>query len=92
MGIRQNEGYAITDSFHLGKEEFVLGVHLKAANQYVTWRCRNQTDYYWGHYFNDLFSAQKDLVARAQEEIQYLELKNEAPEPQKPVKKRERER
>ena len=40
MEIRQNEGYAITDSFHLGEEEFVLGVHLKAANQYVTWRCR----------------------------------------------------
>ena len=30
-------------------------------------------DYYWGHYFSDLFSAQKDLVARAQEEVQCLE-------------------
>ena len=28
---------------------------------------------YWGHYFSDLFSAQKDLVARAQEEVQCLE-------------------
>ena len=73
MGIRQNEGYAITDSFHLGKEEFVLGVHLKAANQYVTWRCRNQTDYYWGHYFQDLFAAQKDFAARIQEKITQME-------------------
>ena len=30
-------------------------------------------DYDWGHYFSDLFSAQKDLVARAQEEVQCLE-------------------
>lgn len=93
MEQRTNEGYVITDSVHIGNAEFVVGKNeTQYGTMYVTWRCANGTDYYWGHYFNDLFSAQKDLVARAQEEIQYLELKNEAPEPQKPVKKRERER
>ena len=53
--------------------EFVLGVHLTAPQQFVTWKCSNRTDYDWGHYFSDLFSAQKDLVARAQEEVQCLE-------------------
>ena len=68
MDYRENAGYIITDSCHVGDSEFVLGVHLTAPQQFVTWKCSNRTDYDWGHYFSDLFSAQKDLVARAQEE------------------------
>lgn len=66
MDYRENAGYIITDSCHVGDSEFVLGVHLTAPQQFVTWKCSNRTDYDWGHYFSDLFSAQKDLVARAQ--------------------------
>ena len=73
MDYRENAGYVITDSCHVGDSEFVLGVHLTAPQQFVTWKCSNRTDYDWGHYFSDLFSAQKDLVARAQEEVQCLE-------------------
>ena len=73
MDYRENAGYIITDSCHVGDSEFVLGVHLTAPQQFVTWKCSNRTDYDWGHYFSDLFSAQKDLVARAQEEVQCLE-------------------
>ncbi len=65
MDYRENAGYLITDSCHVGDSEFVLGVHLTEPHQFVTWKCTNQTDYYWGHYFSDLFSAQKDFVARA---------------------------
>ena len=68
MDYRENAGYIITDSCHVGDSEFVLGVHLTAPQQFVTWKCTDRKDYYWGHYFSDLFSAQKDLVARAQEE------------------------
>ena len=77
MDVRINQGYIITDSCHVGDSEFVLGVHSTAPQQFVTWKCSNQTDYYWGHYFSDLFAAQKDLVARAQEELQYLEEKRQ---------------
>ena len=73
MDYRENAGYIIADSCHVGDSEFVLGVHLTAPQQFVTWKCSNRTDYDWGHYFSDLFSAQKDLVARAQEEVQCLE-------------------
>ena len=73
MDYRENAGYIITDSCHVGDSEFVLGVHLTAPQQFVTWKSSNRTDYDWGHYFSDLFSAQKDLVARAQEEVQCLE-------------------
>ena len=83
MNVRINQGYIITDSCHVGDSEFVLGVHSTAPQQFVTWKCSNQTDYYWGHYFSDLFAAQKDLVARAQEELQYLEEKRQNPVRQK---------
>lgn len=73
MDVRINQGYVITDSCHVGDSEFVLGVHSTAPQQFVTWKCKDQTDYYWGHYFSTLFDAQKDLVARAQEEVQCLE-------------------
>lgn len=93
MEQRENEGYVITDSVHVGSVEFVIGQNeTKYGTMFVTWRCNNGIDYYWGHYFNDRFAAQKDLVARAQEEVKYRELKGQAPEPQKPPKKKERER
>ena len=89
MEQRANEGYIITDSIHVGNAEFVIGENeTQYGTMFVTWRCSNGTDYYWGHYFNDRFAAQKDLVARAQEEVKYLELKNQPPEQQKPPKKR----
>ena len=59
MDYRENAGYIITDSCHVGDSEFVLGVHLTAPQQFVTWKCTDRKDYYWGHYFSDLFSAQK---------------------------------
>ena len=89
MNVRTNAGYIITSSVHVGESEFVLGVSTKAPGQFVTWKCSGGNDYYWGHYFSDQFAAEKDLVARAQEEIQVLE---ERPEKQKPAKEKERER
>ena len=49
MDYRENAGYLITDSCHVGDSEFVLGVHLTEPHQFVTWKCTNQTDYYCGH-------------------------------------------
>lgn len=89
MDVRINAGYIITSSVHVGESEFVLGVSTKAPGQFVTWKCSDGNNYYWGHYFGDQFAAEKDLVARAQEEIQVLE---ERPEKQKPTKEKERER
>lgn len=89
MNVRTNAGYIITSSVHVGESEFVLGVSTKALGQFVTWKCSGGNDYYWGHYFSDQFAAEKDLVARAQEEIEILE---ERPEKQKPPKEKERER
>ena len=73
MNYRENAGYIITDSFHVGDREFVLGAHKTSKSRFVTWRCANQTEFYWGHYFDDLLSAQKDFVSRVQAELQYLE-------------------
>jgi len=71
MNLRMNAGYIITDSVHVGEMEFVLGVHSTAANQFVTWACKDGKDFYWGHYYDDLLSATKDLLARATQELEF---------------------
>ena len=89
MDVRINAGYIITSSVHVGESEFVLGVNVKAPGQFVTWKCSGGKDYDWGHYFTDQFAAEKDLIARAQEEIDFLD---ERPGKQKSHKDKERER
>lgn len=73
MSLRINEGYIITDSIHVGEYEFVLGVHQRIANDFVTWRCSDGDYYYWGHYHTDLFSAEKDLVERAADKVREIQ-------------------
>lgn len=93
MEQRVNEGYVITDSLHIGNAEFVIGENqTRFGTMYVTWRCSNGTDYYWGHYFDSQTAAQKDLVARAQEELRYLEQRKQPAEQQKTPKTKECER
>lgn len=72
-GFRTNAGYVITASIPVGNAEFVLGVNMKNPNSFVTWECRNKTDYFWGHYTSSLLKATKDLCQRAMDEVQYLE-------------------
>lgn len=62
MNLRCNCGYIITDSIHIGDTEFVLGVNSNAPSNFVTWSCKNGTDYYWGTlFFRSSFCA-KGLV------------------------------
>ena len=68
MNKRTNEGYEITDSIRVGDVEFVLGSNPAAPAQYVTWRCNNGTDYYWGRYFTDIYAARRSLYERALEQ------------------------
>ena len=72
MSERKNAGYTITDSIHIGKAEFVIGEYPKAPSPYVTWECSGGNNYFWGHYFPDRRSAEKNLLERAQAELTYL--------------------
>lgn len=89
MSIRENAGYIITDSLHIGETEFVIGVHNKDPNRFVTWACKNGIDYFWGHYMTGREAAEKDLVSRAADQIQFLESIRGHNTPEK---KKERER
>lgn len=71
MNIRMNANYIITDSIHIGEVEFVLGVNSKVPSSFVTWECTKGTDYNFGHYFSDMLSATKDLLERANQELEY---------------------
>lgn len=68
---RINAGYTITDSIQIGAIEFVLGEHATAPSRYVTWECRDGSNYYWGHYLSDRLDAVKDLLGRAGQELDY---------------------
>ena len=89
MNVRMNQGYMILDSIHAGSSEFVLGVNIHVADNFVTWKCDRGDNYYWGHYHSDLLSAQKDLAERALEELTCL-LDHELPLPRKQPKEPER--
>lgn len=84
MEWRKNQGYIITNAITIENSEFVLGVHETRPNAFVTWECKNQNDYYWGHYHDDLITAQKDFLKRAYDQAEYLR-----PTPSKEVRKKD---
>lgn len=92
MEKRTNQGYEIIQSMEVGNAEFVLGVHQTAPEQFVTWKCSQKSDYYWGHYTNSLLKAMRDLCERTLEEITYLEQKEAQKTDHKTREKQERER
>lgn len=71
--IRVNGKFIITSAIPVGSKEFVLGVHQKNPKSFVTWECKGGTDYYWGHYTDNLLKATMDLCQRAMEEVEYLQ-------------------
>ena len=74
--MRSNQNYVILNSVNVADAKFVLGVNMTAPSQFVTWECKNQNDYFYGHYFSDQLKAQKDLCVRALNEVKYLEQQN----------------
>lgn len=85
MDWRKNAGYIITNSITIGDSEIVLGVHETRPNAFVTWECTDQNNYFWGHYFNNLVSAQKDFCVRGVQKAEFYEhsKKKKAPEPER---------
>lgn len=71
MEKRTNAGYVITDSIKIGDTEVVLGEHPKTAAPYVTWLCKNENNYFWGHYFMTRNNALNDMVKRAEKELSF---------------------
>ena len=53
----------------------------------VTWVCKDGNNYFWGHYFEDRQSAERDLLERAGQELEF-ETEKQASK----AKSRERER
>lgn len=77
---RVNAGYEIRVSVPVGNKEFVLGVHQAAPEQFVTWECKDGTDYIWGHYTDSPLKALRDLCRRVTEEVEYLEMREQETE------------
>lgn len=63
---RNNAGYEIISSIPIGDDEIVLGKKpTESIVPYVTWHCRNHTDYYWGRYFEKEADALRDFCERS---------------------------
>ena len=73
MEWRENAGYIITNQITIGDSEIVLGVHKELPDHFVTWECINKDNYFWGHYFSNLISAQKDFCARGFNKAKFYE-------------------
>ena len=76
MNERKNAGYTIVNAIEICGGEVVLGVNELNPCKYVTWECTNGTNYFWGHYFTDLLTAQKDFCKRGYDIAdRYLEIR-----------------
>ena len=73
MGERKNAGYTIVESIHIGNTEFVIGHKPGAPSPYVTWECANGDNYFWGHYMDERYQAERDLLERASSELDLQE-------------------
>lgn len=73
MAIRENAGYRIINTISVGSVEVVLGECPSAPAAYVTWECRDGSNYYWGHYHTNRLTALRDLLERAGQELDALE-------------------
>ena len=90
--VRRNAEYTILQTEKIGKLEIVLGENPNAPAPYVTWMCRNGTDYFWGHYFSSLLSASRDYMKRINEERSDLRDTGAVPPPAVSRKQKEPER
>lgn len=59
-----NAGYTILERYPVGSIEIVLAENKNAPSPYVTWQCRNGTDYEIGKYFATKKSAMKSFKER----------------------------
>lgn len=69
MDVRKNAGYTIVQSLMIGRTELVIGHNPAAPAPYVTWECKDGVNYFWGHYMNERHEADRDLLARANLEL-----------------------
>ena len=73
--------YKIIQTLPIGDVTFYIGYKKNDRYKYATFFKRdNNTDFAWIRFFNDLYSAQKDIVDRAYREIPNLDFNLEMKE------------
>lgn len=72
MEKRMNGDFEIIQSLKIANSEIVLAHNPKnTLTPYVTWECNPENgSCYCGHYFKELYPAQKDLVSRGNDKVQ----------------------
>ena len=76
---KENAGFRLVRLISISNAYFVLGVNDNLLDKdttcpYVTWETDKEVkDFYWGHYFNDRYSAERDLILRAGRKVAYFD-------------------
>ena len=74
-----NAGYVIEQKLYISNTVLVIGVNPDLLNKehttpYVTWETdKDMKNFYWGHYFKDRYSAERDLVKRGMEKVRFYD-------------------
>lgn len=72
--MRRFFGYKVIQKLSIGNVTFFIGYNKYSKSKYATYFRRNgEKNYSWIRFFDDRFSAQKDIVDRAYREIPMLE-------------------
>lgn len=67
-------GYKIIQTLPVGNEVFYIGYKKNDRLEYATYFKRNGSmNFAWVRFFNDLYSAQKDIVERAHRNIPIID-------------------
>lgn len=67
-------GYKVIQRLRIGNVTFYIGFNRNEKKPYATFFRRDrEKNYSWIRFFNDKFSAQKDIIDRAYREIPMLE-------------------
>ena len=79
MEWRKNQGFIIVNQITVGGAEFVLGVHEKNPNSFVTWQCKDKDDYFGDIILQICLRHKKDFCRRALDEIKAIEVMKKPP-------------
>ncbi len=74
-----NQGYEIEQEIHICDSVIVLGHNPELEEQnittpFATWETdKEKKNFFWGHYFKDRYSAERDLLKRGIEKAHFYD-------------------
>lgn len=71
--------YVVVQELHIDEAILVIGHNQNMdgndlSTPYATWEANSEMNsFYWGHYFKDKYSAERDLVKRSMDKVRFYD-------------------